>query len=127
MNIRSLTIKQAAAALFLILAAALQAAPAAAAEAGATQVLDRVFTYNAGGVLNMAFGNADRPPDFTNLGLGGAAISTCTLTATDGLYCLDGKILRKWPNPLVPSMHSDVLNCADNALGLDTTCRLHSA
>jgi hypothetical protein len=118
MNIRSLGLRQVAAGLILALGIALQSAPAAADPA--VQVLDRVFTYNAGAVLNMAFGNASRPPDFTNLGLSASSISTCTLTPVDGLYCLDGKVLRNWPNPLAPAVHSDVLNCSDNALALDT-------
>lgn len=94
--------------------------PAPAAEAIATQqILDRVFTYNAGSVLNLATGNAVRPPDFTNLGISGGAFSTCALTAVNGLYCLDGKSLRNWPNPMDPGSSSEILNCSDLALGLD--------
>ena len=107
--------------LILILGLALQAATASAQEGQAQQVLDRVFAYTPGAVLNMAFGNADRPPDFTNLGVNASSITDCTLTAVDGLWCLDGRIVRKWPNPLDPSVRIDVLNCSDPALGFQTT------
>lgn len=92
---------------------------ASAAPISTQQILDRVFTYNAGTVLNLATGNAVRPPDFTNLGISGNAFSTCALTAVNGLYCLDGKALRNWPNPMDPGTSSEILNCSDPALGLD--------
>jgi hypothetical protein len=120
MNLRSLKFSRVAAALFLALGAALQWSPAVAADAAPQQALDRVFTYTPGAVLNMAFGNSQRPPDFTNLGLSGTGVTTCTLTTVDGLYCLDGKIVRKWPNPLDPTLRSDVLDCTDNALGFES-------
>jgi hypothetical protein len=87
--------------------------------AGTQQILDRVFTYTSQSVLNLATGNAVRPPDFTNLGINGTAFTTCALTAVNGLYCVDGKQLRNWPNPMDPSTSSVLLSCLDPALGLD--------
>lgn len=84
-----------------------------------TQTLDRVFAFTPGRILNMATGNAPRPPDFTDTGVTGAAFSTCVLTAVNGLYCLDGQVLRNWPNPSNPSTSSSVFDCSDAALGLD--------
>ncbi|HMA11489.1 MAG TPA: hypothetical protein VKO83_06350 [Steroidobacteraceae bacterium] len=86
---------------------------------GTQQILDRVFAYNARSVLNLATGNAVRPPDFTNLGISGAAFSTCALTAVNGLYCIDGKQVRNWPNPMDPGTSSVILSCLDPVLGLD--------
>jgi len=83
------------------------------------QTLDRVFAFTGNQVVNMAFGNAVRPPDFTDLGLTGGAYTACALTSVSGLYCLDGQALRRWPNPMNPAMQETVLNCLDEALGLD--------
>ena len=93
MKFHGLTIKRAAACVALLLGF-VQALPAAAAE-DTQQVLDRVYTYTAGSVLNMAFGNASRPPDFTKLGVSASGISACTLTSVDGLFCLDGQNLKR--------------------------------
>src|SRR5262245_37192692 len=94
------------------------AAPLHAAETVPSQTLDRVFAFTPARMLNMATGNAPRPPDFTDTGITGGAFSTCVLTAVNGLYCLDGQKLRNWPNPSSPS-GSDVLDCSDAALGLE--------
>ena len=103
--------------MFLMFAVAL---PAAAQTVASRQTLDRVFAYSGTAALNMAFGNAYRPPDFTNLGVAGTNFLTCTVTAVGGLYCLDGRIVRNWPNPLQPTLFSDPVNCSDPALGLET-------
>jgi hypothetical protein len=99
------------------------AAPLAPAQtvqvAGTQQILDRVFTYNSQSVLNLSTGNAVRPPDFTNLGISGTAFSACALTAVKGLYCIDGKQVRNWPNPMDPATNGVILSCLDPALGLD--------
>jgi hypothetical protein len=120
MNFQGLTFKRAAAGAAFLVGLTLQALPAAAADA--QQVLDRVYTYNAGAVLNMAFGNASRPPDFTKLGVSANGISTCTLTSVDGLWCLDGQNLKKWANPLaLAPVGNTILNCTDAVLGFDAT------
>lgn len=102
----------------LVLIGLVPAQSAVAQTTVAQQVLDRVFVHDTKSVLNMAFGAVKRPPDFTDLGIGGTAISTCTLTAVRGLWCLDGKVLRNWPNPLQPDS-SAVIHCEDNALGFE--------
>jgi hypothetical protein len=84
-----------------------------------SQTLDRVFTFGPQKVIDMATGNAARPPDFTDTGITGSNLTTCTLTAVNGLYCLDGKSLRNWPNPDVPGTSTQVLNCADPGLDFD--------
>jgi hypothetical protein len=90
------------------------------AQAQATrQTLDRVAAFNATSVLEMAFDVADRTKDFTNVGVAGTKFSACKLTAIDGLYCLDGKIVRNWPNVDAPGASVDILNCEDPVLGLD--------
>jgi hypothetical protein len=115
------TFKRAAACAAFLLGITVQALPAAAAE-DTQQVLDRVYTYTSGAVLNMAFGNASRPPDFTRLGVSASGLSTCTLTSVDGLFCLDGQNLKRWANPLAPTPvpSTTLLSCADPALGFDT-------
>jgi len=97
----------------------LVAMPAHAAPTVTQQVLDRVFAFGPNRVIDMATGNAARPPDFTDLGISGSSFSTCALTAVSGLYCLDGKSLRNWPNPTDPAHSSEILNCSDAALDLD--------
>jgi hypothetical protein len=84
------------------------------------QTLDRVFVYTAGAVLDMAVGNAARPPDFTSLGLTATALTNCTLTVGSGLYCLDGKAVRNWPNPMDPTASASLLYCDDPVLNLDS-------
>ncbi len=83
------------------------------------QVLDRVDAYNANVVLEMAFDDPNRTQDFVNLGIAGTKFSTCKLTATDGIFCLDGKVVRHWPNPGDPQSYVDELSCNDPALKLD--------
>ncbi len=88
-----------------------------AAADGTTQTLDRVFAYTPGAAINLAVGNASRPPDFTPLLLSGTAISTCTLTVASGIYCLDGQTVRQWPNPMTAD-NTSLFSCGA-ALGLD--------
>ncbi len=102
-----------------LVVASVQCLPVQAAQAVTQQILDRVMVFNGNAVLNMATGNAARPPDFTNTGVSGVNFSTCALTAVNGLYCLDGKSLRNWPNPSNPAVSSEILNCADPRLGLE--------
>jgi hypothetical protein len=105
--------------LSLTLCAALFAATAPRAQQGPTQVLDRVDVHGTGSVLEMAFEDPNRPQDSTLLvSEPGAKFATCTLTATAGLYCLDGNRLRNWPSGTSAGGSSDVLNCLDATLGL---------
>jgi len=84
------------------------------------QTLDRVDAFNSTAVLEMAFDDVDRTKDFINLGIVGTNFSTCKLTATDGIFCLDGKQVRHWPNTQDPLTFFNTLSCDDPALGLDT-------
>jgi len=84
------------------------------------QTLDRVDAFNSTAVLEMAFGDVTRTEDFINLGIVGTNFSSCKLTATDGIFCLDGKQVRHWPDTRKPLTFVDRLSCNDPALGLDT-------
>ena len=104
---------------FAFLATAGITTASAQAVTAPTQTLDRVITYTPSTALNMAFNDPDRPQDFTNLLLPGTNRSTCTLTPTGGLYCLDGQIVRNWPKPTEPTSVTDLFNCGDAWIGLD--------
>ncbi len=84
------------------------------------QTLDRVDAFNSTAVLEMAFDDVNRTKDFINLGIVGTNFSTCKLTATDGIFCLAGKLIRNWPHTEDPLTFVDRLSCNDPALGLDT-------
>ncbi|HEX9771839.1 MAG TPA: hypothetical protein VGA44_00115, partial [Steroidobacteraceae bacterium] len=86
------------------------------------QTLDRVDSVSRTAVLEMAFGEPIRPPDFTNLDITAlTGYSACQLTPIKGLFCLDGRLIRHWADPAQdPSDVSTEFSCADRALGLDT-------
>ena len=80
----------------------------AAAQDVVEQVLDSVYTNGPADVAEMLFNDAtQRNPAFNEFevlsGIGGADLKTCKLTAIDGLFCLDGKIVKHWRNPADPS------------------------
>lgn len=95
----------------------------AVAAGDAIQTLDRVEVYNSANVLEMQFNNPARAFDFAVLGVTpatAAGFKACQITATQGLYCLDGKQLRSWAKPTQASgVGTVVLNCSDPALGFD--------
>lgn len=84
------------------------------------QTLDRVDAFSSTAVIEMAFGDANRSRDFIDLGIAGSSFTDCKLTATDGIFCLDGKVLRHWRNTRDAQTFVDELSCDDPALGLDT-------
>lgn len=84
------------------------------------QTLDRVAAFSSNAVIEMTFNDANRARDFIDLGIAGSRFTDCKLTATDGLFCLDGKILRHWRNTGDPQTFVDELSCDDPALGLDS-------
>ena len=88
---------------------------------GAHQTLDRVDSFNATSVLEMQFHDPDRTQDFINLGIVGTSVTACKLTALDGLFCLDGKIIRHWPDTDAPGTSINEFSCADSALQLAST------
>jgi hypothetical protein len=85
------------------------------------QVLDRIDAFNATSVLQMTFDDPDATVDFINLGIVGTNFTACKLTALDGLYCLDGKVIRHWPDTEEPGTFINEFSCADAALGLAST------
>jgi hypothetical protein len=93
------------------------------AAADAIQTLDRVEVYNSANVLEMQFNNPARAFDFAVLGVTpatNAGFKACQITATQGLYCLDGKQLRSWARPTqAEGVGTLVLQCTDPALGFD--------
>ncbi len=106
----------------IALAVVLFATPAGAqtATATATQLLDRVDAYGATRVIEMQFNNPARTSPYVDDGISGTGFLECKLTSIKGLYCLDGKTLRRWPNPKHPAPSEAVLQCDDPALHLDT-------
>ena len=98
------------------------AALSTAAQAQVTrQTLDRVDVFNKTSVLEMAFGDAyPRAADFVTTGLPVTAVSTCKLTPAKGLYCVDSNVLKRWPDPKKPAESTELLSCADPALGFNT-------
>jgi hypothetical protein len=90
------------------------------------QTLDRVDVYNKAKVLEMEFDDPGRTFDFTALDITpatAAGFSACQVTATQALYCIDGKDVRYWAKPsqvAVPNTNGSLLfSCTDAALGLD--------
>jgi hypothetical protein len=106
----------------LLAAMSVAAAPVAVAQDNTVQTLDRTAVFNGTKVLETEFGDPNRTVDFTVLGIAPVTGFThCQLTATRGLYCLDGKTVRNWPDPkLASGTGALVLSCTDTALGLDT-------
>lgn len=89
------------------------------------QTLDRVDVNSRTNVLEMEFSDPNRLSDFIDTGVNGTDFRACKLTALDGLYCLDGKVVKRWPttfdDPMVSSDDPEtIIDCEDNALALDT-------
>jgi hypothetical protein len=85
------------------------------------QVLDRIYSVNPSAVLQMGFDDPNRIADFTNLGLVPlTGITTCQPTPINGLFCLDGNLIRNWPDTAEPTNVVTVFSCADPALAFDT-------
>src|SRR5512138_1243850 len=73
--------------------------------AGVVQVLDSVDAFGrntssaSSAVLEMGFRDPLPRNDFFRLALGPASdLIACQRAADQGLYCLDGPIVRYWPN-----------------------------
>lgn len=107
----------------IIVLAAASLAGASGAHAQGVQVLDSVDGYATGSVLNMGFRDPLPRIDFQKLEVGVHSVVACQRAITQGLYCIDGSILRFWPNTgnvvagVIPDI--DVLNCTDPVLGFD--------
>ncbi|MBT8090268.1 MAG: hypothetical protein KJO01_08685 [Gammaproteobacteria bacterium] len=94
-------------------------------QVGTVQTLDRVDVNSRSNVLEMDFADPARMADFFNTGVSGNDFRACKLTALDGLYCLDGKVVKRWPTTFDdPLLMSDdpqtIIDCNDSALDLDT-------
>jgi hypothetical protein len=101
---------------------ALAVADHALAQDNTVQTLDRTNVFNSTNVLETEFGDPARTVDFTVLDIEPVVGFThCQLTASRGLYCLDGKAVRRWPDPkLANGTGALVVSCTDTALGLTT-------
>jgi len=93
----------------------------AIASGAAVQTLDRVDVYNASKVLEMQFNNPARVFDFAALGITAVSgFKSCQISATQGLFCLDGKAVRYWAKPAqAAGVGTRLVNCTDPALGFD--------
>jgi hypothetical protein len=83
------------------------------------QTLDRVQAYSVDSVLEMNFDDPRRLADFDATGISGSNFRACKMTALDGLYCLDGNLVRHWPDPDDAGSFETVVDCEDPVLGLD--------
>lgn len=86
---------------------------------GTVQTLDRVQVNSVDSVLEMNFDDPRRTADFENTGIVGSDFRACELTALDGLYCLDGRYVRNWPDQDTPANFSTIVDCRDPVLDLD--------
>lgn len=95
-----------------------------------TQSLDSTFMHSSDKAAELAFNDpALREPgqrEYIDLGIRGADLRACQLTAFDGLFCLDGKDIRTWPTPsylddgAAEPESFEFVSCTDGTLGLDT-------
>jgi hypothetical protein len=86
---------------------------------GVIQTLDRTQVHSRAAVIEMDFAGLE-DTDFLDTGIRAeSAFAACKLTALDGLFCLDGKTIRNFPDTSDPSDSSALIDCEDPALGLD--------
>lgn len=79
------------------------------------QTLETVVVHSVNTVLEMEFvAEKVTPTDII-----GASFTTCESTAINGIYCLDGNLVRNWPDPEDELQVDTVVDCTDPALGLD--------
>jgi hypothetical protein len=110
---------------FALCCGLLLASFAANAQTTVNQLLDSTFFHGQDKAAELVFDNPSS--DYEYLGIEGTALQACKLTAFNGLFCLDGKIVRNWPHPATQVVidneevvvSSDVLTCENNTLGLD--------
>jgi len=100
-------------------------APPAQGEVVPNQLLDRVEVVSPTAVLEMSFKDTTVVPQFDTPPVSAGQVSSCQLTATRGLFCLDqlngkkGRLVRQW-NPVETGSDSTVFSCEDTAFGFDT-------
>jgi hypothetical protein len=99
-----------------MLASGMLLAGTAFGQAPAIQILDRVEAFDRTAVLEMNFDDPSEPDFSVLLNETGADFKACKLTATRGIFCLDGDLVRNWPPGSGTGEASDLLECND--LGL---------
>ena len=88
---------------------------------GPQQVLERLAVFNSGAVLEMSVdGSGITSPDFSDYGVTAATgFTACQLHPTRGLYCLDGREVRRWPDPTLGGVGAVEFSCANPSLPID--------
>ena len=89
---------------------------------GPQQVLERLAVFNSGAVLEMSVdGSGITSPDFSDYGVTAATgFTACQLHPTRGLYCLDGREVRRWPDPTLGGVGPVEFSCANPSLPIDS-------
>lgn len=87
-------------------------------QSSAIQILDRVEAFDKTAVLEMNFDDPSDPDFSVLLNEAGADFKACKLTATRGIYCLDGDIVRNWPPGGGTGDSLPLVYCNDPTLGL---------
>jgi hypothetical protein len=90
---------------------------------GPQQVLERLAVFNGNAVLEMSVdGSGLTSPDFTDYGVTAATgFTACQLHPTRGLYCLDGRDVRRWQDPTLGGVGAVEFSCANPSLPIDVT------
>jgi hypothetical protein len=85
------------------------------------QVLERLAVFNGGSVLEMSVdGSGITSPDFTDYGVTPVTgFTTCELHPRRGLYCLDGREVRRWADPTLGGVGAVEFSCANPSLPID--------
>lgn len=101
-----------------LLGVATAVAPASAAEVD--QLLDRVTGFNSTRLYALDFDDPSAPV-VQLFPTANSGFLTCHDTAADGLFCIDGKTVRRWRNPGDPDQSAGELlfRCDDATLGYD--------
>jgi hypothetical protein len=88
------------------------------------QLLERVGAVSPGAMLDMSFRDTTLVPQFET-SVATNNVTSCQLTATQGLFCLDasgsnkGRVVRQW-NPVETGQDRVLFSCEDRAFGFDT-------
>jgi hypothetical protein len=88
---------------------------------GPQQVLERLAVFNGSAVLEMSVdGSGLTSPDFTDYGVTAVTgFTACQLHPTRGLYCLDGRNVRRWQDPTLGGVGAVEFSCANPSLPID--------
>ena len=88
---------------------------------GPQQVLERLAVFNDGAVLEMSVdGSGITSPDFSNYGVAAVTgFTACELHPQRGLYCLDGREVRRWQDPTLGGIGAVEFSCANPSLPID--------